>query len=161
MSVAVSIYYLNVAPSNNVTGIAWVIFSVLVLCLSAIIYGFTFKERAALVKESYEKLNHVYLLSKDPTEDKKNVEQQYSQILNITENHSDRDYVNALCLEYLNSSGVADPITGLKPKMDRAPTKFQWIYAIFWFAFRNLFILILYVIPFVAIRAISCLPSSQ
>ena len=55
--VAASIYHLKNGTSSEEM---WVIYSVLTLCISVFISGLSFKERAALIKDSYEALNTLY-----------------------------------------------------------------------------------------------------
>jgi hypothetical protein len=60
--VAASVYYLKYSSSDgDMSGIAWVVYSVLVLCMSGFINGLSFKQRAGLIKECYETLNDVYV----------------------------------------------------------------------------------------------------
>jgi hypothetical protein len=59
ISVAISIYYLKFNPSSEYASISWVIFSVLVLCVSCFINGFKFESRAGLIKECYETLGEL------------------------------------------------------------------------------------------------------
>ncbi|MBL0531363.1 SLATT domain-containing protein [Aeromonas caviae] len=67
-SVSVSIYYLK-NPQNGIESISWVVYSVLLLCISGFINGLSFKERASLVKECYESLNSIIHQLSDPTAD--------------------------------------------------------------------------------------------
>ena len=129
--VAVSIYYLVFAQSNNdLSGISWVVYSVLVLCLSGFINGLSFKERAGLIKECYETLNGLYHRAKKQDADIIAMAKEYDQILGVCENHNDDDYYRALCEAYVthpDPKGEKEEIN----KLDRLPTWYHWI-TIFW-----------------------------
>ena len=119
--VASAVYYLKegMAIDNpEITGIAWVVFSVLVLCISGFINGLSFKERAGLIKECYETLNGLYQKSRSQNSDVSKLGAEYDQILGVCENHSDRDYYMALCIEHLTKPGKGDKETGLKEGFD-------------------------------------------
>ena len=142
VSVAVSIYYLKFATEvskNKIAGITWVIYSVLVLCISSFINGLSFKERAGLIKECYETLNGFYqkLLN---DEDVIKLSSEYNQVLRVCENHTDIDYYCALCEVYLTTK---------KPKedLDRSPTKYQWYRVIQAKIIRVCFLSFVYLLP--------------
>lgn len=121
--VAASIYYLPKANAgNDLAGITWIIFSVLVLALSGFINGLTFKERAGLIKECYETLKELYETAKAGKLSEEDLNSRYKQILEMCENHSDNDYYTAMCEAYLTHPNPSDPKTGL----NRKPTKYIW-----------------------------------
>jgi len=131
--VAASIYYLEFAQrttNSNLAGISWVVYSVLVLCLSGFINGLSFKERAGLIKECYETLNGLYHQAKDDNADVIALAKEYGQILGVCENHNDDDYYRALCEAYATHH---DPkgTTKATEKLDRHPTWYHWV-TIFW-----------------------------
>jgi hypothetical protein len=148
-SVAISIYYLNFASSSNeISGISWVVFSVLVLSMSGFISGLSFKERAALIKESYEVLNRIYFKSLDEKSDSEQLAKEYEQIMGLCENHTDYDYYSALCIEYASSTKAIDSETGLKKGFDRKPGWYHWFSLTWWIAKRYLMFSFFYALPF-------------
>lgn len=117
-SVAISIYYLKFATENDYAGISWVVFSVLVLCISGFINGLNYKERASLIKECYETLHNLYqqaVVSTDQTE----IATKYEQVLNMCENHEEIDYYYALCEAHLTQPTPKESLT-------KHPTRFIW-----------------------------------
>ena len=107
--VAVAIYHLKASDSSAIAelgGVAWVVYSVLALCMSGFINGLSFKERAGLIKECYETLNTLYLKAKEvecevPNRSfsKVDIINEFNQILGVCENHKDVDYYKALLIE--------------------------------------------------------------
>ena len=124
-SVAASIYYLKLNTQSEYSDVAWVIFSVLVLCVSGFINGLSFKERAGLVKENYEQLHSLYQKSKSKTGDDPLLTNEYEEILNGSENHTDRDYYMALCIAWLSTTNPGK-------NLDRRPTKYIWLLFFFY-----------------------------
>ena len=158
--VATSIYYLKIGTqcvNSGLNGIAWVVFSVLVLCISGFINGLSFKERAGLIKECYETLNGLYHKSKDTNVDLDLLNAEYDQILGVCENHSDRDYYMALCVEHVTKPGKVDSKTGCKNGLDRCPTWYHWLFLAFWFGRRWLMLATLYSLPILIFSALECL----
>ena len=148
--VAASIYYLKFNASGagtDLSGIMWVIYSVLVLCVSGFINGLSFKERAVLIKENYETLTSIYHKAKADNADIKQLISEYSQVLNACENHKDRDYYLALCVEHLKVYGNVDPKTGCKNGLDRCPTTYHWLCVAISSLGRISVLLVLYVLP--------------
>jgi hypothetical protein len=149
-SVASAIYYLNlgeISSNPDLNGIAWVVFSVLVLCISGFINGLTFRERAGLVKECYETLNGLYNKSKAVDADLLLLNSEYDQILGVCENHTDRDYYLALCIEHVTKPGRVDATTGCKAGLDRCPTWYHWSFLAYWYGRRWLMLSTLYFLP--------------
>lgn len=145
-SVSVAIYLLgNEQTSSADINILWVIFSVLVLTVSGFINGLSFKERASLVKETYETLSRIYQECNENNED--GINREYQQILNVCENHKDKDYYKALCIEHLNSTKQADKDTGIKKNLDRKPSTYQWCYVAGVKLTRYLTLIFLYGLP--------------
>lgn len=148
--VAVSIYYLKFDKSGfqaDLAGVSWVIYSVLVLCISGFIAGLSFKERASLIKESYEALNNFYHKAKESDENVSSLSQEYGQIMGLCENHTDYDYYLALCIEYVTCTNAVDSQTGLKEGLDRRPTWYHWISITWWLSRRYLLLTVLYLLP--------------
>jgi len=148
--VASAVYYLKTAsPSgaSEISGIAWVVFSVLVLCVSGFINGLSFKERAGLIKECYETLNGLYQKSKNQDTDVSKLGADYDQILGVCENHSDRDYYLALCIEHVTKTGKVDKDSGLKKGLDRCPTWYHWLALGYWLVRRLIMLSLLYALP--------------
>ncbi|MHB1749847.1 MAG: SLATT domain-containing protein [Acidithiobacillus sp.] len=143
VSVCASIYYLRFNTQSGYANVVWVMFSVLVLCVSGFISGLSYKERAAIVKDGYESMNSLYRKSQKGNADFDEITKEYEQILNLSENHADIDYQSALCVTYLNHNCPRDPEKGL----DRRPTLYVWLAVIKWFFIRSLFILMLYSLP--------------
>lgn len=143
VSVAGSIYYLQFNSQSEYSGIAWVMFSVLVLCISGFINGLSYKERAAVVKESYESLNGLYRKAKLASADEESIADEYQQILNLCENHADIDYQISLCYTYLSHECPNNAKVGL----DRKPTPFIWLVVLKWLVLRFVLVFILYVLP--------------
>ena len=139
-SVAASIYYLEFNTQSEYAGIAWVLFSVLVLCISGFINSLGYKERAALVKDSYEALNGLYHEAKNNTVATNTLANEYEKILSVCENHSDIDYHLALCDAYLSSKNPHDDL-------DRMPTFYIWILFV-WYWFKRVLLLSgFYILP--------------
>jgi hypothetical protein len=91
-SVAAAIYYLKFDGNNSnseLCGIAWVIFSVLSLCIAGFVNGLSSKERAGLIKDCYETLNGIYHKSKSEDADIEKLNNDYYQILKVCENHTE------------------------------------------------------------------------
>ncbi|MBV1883022.1 MAG: SLATT domain-containing protein [Pseudomonadales bacterium] len=151
-AVAASVYYLKFSATNNGSaGIAWVVYSVLVLCMSGFINGLSFRQRSGLIKECYETLINVYHRAKQTeitgplTPDLEKISAEYEQILSVCENHLTIDYYMALCETYLTQSASNDKQGGL----DRTPTKFIWINVFYEFSKRILMLLAFYMLPIV------------
>ncbi|WP_238690819.1 SLATT domain-containing protein [Vibrio cholerae] len=109
-SVAVSVYYLK-NPQNGIEAISWVVYSVLVLCISGFINGLSFKERANLIKECYESLNSIMHQASKPNADLANLSTTYESKLNACENHTDKDFAIALCQEYWASTSTVRQVS--------------------------------------------------
>ncbi len=157
-SVSVSIYYLK-NPQNGIESISWVVYSVLLLCISGFINGLSFKERASLVKECYESLNSIIHQLSDPTADITKLALSYEAKLNACENHNDRDFAIALCQEYWASTDAVRKISkevhsGLfketaypKQALTRIPTSHHWYLAISYFFARFTVLTFFYLLP--------------
>lgn len=141
-SVCVSIYYLKNSTSDS-SPVAWVIYSVLVLCMSGFINGLSFKERSVLVKNCYEYIQN--LCSRmDQLNDNNDMEineikVDYKKILDSCENHTTEDYCMALCATYKLSLDAS--------KLDRHPQRCHWVIAGFYCFKRLLMLSTLYVLP--------------
>lgn len=150
--VAASIYYLkidNSSPNNELPGIIWVVYSVLILCMSGFITGLSFKERAGLIKECYEALNTFYQKAKTDNADIGAISKEYEQILGLCENHTDYDYYLALCIEYVTCPTPTDPKTKLKEGLDRRPTWYHWVSISYWIFKKYLLLTVLYFLPII------------
>ena len=143
VSVGASVYYLQYNSQSEYSSVAWVVFSVLVLCVSGFINGLSYEKRAAIVKDSYESLNSLYRKAKKANADADLINKEYEKILSLCENHTDIDYQIALCETYLSHSSPRDPEKGL----DRWPTKYVWLVVFKWFAIRSLSMFTLYALP--------------
>lgn len=143
VSVGGSVYYLQFNSQSEYSNVAWVVFSVLVLCVSGFISGLSYKERAAIVKDSYESLNSLYRKAKQKNADAESINNEYEQILSLCENHADIDYQIALCDTYLSHNSPRDPENGL----DRWPTKYVWLVVFKRFSIRSASIFTLYALP--------------
>lgn len=158
--VASAVYYLKKASpcsAAEISGIAWVVFSVLVLCISGFINGLSFKERAGLIKECYEALNGLYQKSKNQNPDVSKFGADYDQILRVCGNHSGRDYYLALCIEHVTKPGKVDKDTGLKKDLDRCPTWYHWLTLGYWFVRRLIMLSLLYALPVLIFISLECL----
>lgn len=142
-SVAAAIYYLKFNMQSEYAGVAWVVFSVLVLCISGFINGLGYKERAALVKDSYEALNGLYQRAKENSGSTTELANEYESILSVCENHEDIDYQLALCDTYLSHNNPDDSDKGL----DRKPTKYVWALVVAYHVKRLLLLSGLYILP--------------
>jgi hypothetical protein len=159
-SVASAVYYLAADSSSDaseISGIAWVVFSVLVLCISGFINGLSFKERSGLIKECYETLHGLYQKSKNQNPDVSKLGAEYDQILGVCENHLDRDYYLALCIEHVTKTGKADNETGLKKGLDRCPTRYHWLMLCYWNFRRFFMFVILYSLPVLIFILLECI----
>jgi hypothetical protein len=127
--VAVSIYYLKFGPSNpsiDLSGVSWLIFSILVLCISGFINGLSLKERAALIKKCYETLNGIYHQAKSENADIEELTLEYEQILSMCENHTDDDDYRALCITYATHHDPKGEVN-IADKLSRLPTWYHWL----------------------------------
>jgi len=147
-SVAISIYYLQFAVKNNYAGISWVVFSVLVLCISGFINGLNFKERAALIKECYETLNGLYHKANETDSNLPDISAKYEQVLNICENHKEIDYYIALCENFLTNDA--------SKRGDKLPTHYIWLKVIAYILRRWTYLLLFYLLPFALFLAMGC-----
>lgn len=165
-SVAVSVYYLK-TPQNGIESISWVVYSVLILCISGFINGLSFKERANLIKECYESLNSIMHKASQNNADIAKLSIVYESKLNACENHTDKDFAIALCQEYWASSSTVRQIskdfhadkseTKKKPPqaLTRIPTSHHWFLVITYFVFRYLILLFFYVLPIIILLALN------
>jgi len=147
---AVSIYYLNSNNDTSATGLAgitWIVYSVLVLCMSGFISGLTFNKRAGLIKECYETLYSFYHKSKAKGADVDQLTAEYNQIIRLCENHTDKDYYLALCIIHVTQSGKTDVKTGLKEGLDRRPTWYHWCSVVIWTVKHYMMLFVLYSLP--------------
>ncbi|MFM5093223.1 SLATT domain-containing protein [Aeromonas rivipollensis] len=157
-SVAVSVYYLK-NPQNGTEAISWIVYSVLVLCISGFINGLSFKERASLVKECYESLNSLIHQASYPNADIENLAATYESKLNACENHTDKDFAIALCQEYWASTKSIRQVSKKfhldtsenkkipKQALTRLPTSHHWFLAVSYFATRFFTLLFFYALP--------------
>ncbi|WP_034458619.1 SLATT domain-containing protein [Buttiauxella noackiae] len=156
-SVAISIYYIKFSDNDDLSGVSWVIYSVLILCMSGFINALSFKERAGLVKESYEALNLLLQKPAGTVDEKDIITNEYNKLLGVCENHTDVDYYTALCIEYSSSNASIDTRTNLKAGFDRAPGVYHWAQFIFWRIKRVVVLTVLYMIPVFILFAIKYL----
>ncbi|WP_417435006.1 SLATT domain-containing protein [Idiomarina abyssalis] len=153
--VGVSIYSLT---TNLTSPEAWVTYSVLTLCMSVFISGLSFKERAALIKDSYEALTGLYQQVKESEVETDNTsakssdtlkifQNQYASIMEISENHSDTDFAKAVCIAHCSSNEPFDSSSGLKKNLSKAPTNYMKFLVAIWYFKRFLLLTILYITP--------------
>ena len=165
--VAVSIFYMKLTPAadqESLAGITWIVYSVLILVMSGFIAGLSFKERAGLIKESYETLNTFYQKAKEPDANIAQISSEYEQIMGLCENHTDYDFYLALCLEHVTCIIPVDPKTKIKQKIDsdgnviegltRGPTWYHWLSVAWWVLKRHLLLTLLYLLPLALLLAI-------
>ena len=165
-SVAVSVYYLK-NPQNGIEAISWVVYSVLILCISGFINGLSFKERANLIKECYESLNSIMHQASEPNADFSNLGTAYESKLNACENHTDKDFATALCREYWASTATVRQVSKdfhsdssedkKKPKqaLTRIPTSHHWFLAASCFVTRLLMFVFFYILPVLILLALN------
>lgn len=154
-AVAASVFYLKFSvPGNDMSGIAWVVYSVLVLCISGFINGLSFKQRAGLIKECYETLNDIYhrikrLESGEPDASSiTELSTEYEKILGVCENHLTIDYYMALCETQLTESKKRKEATDKATSvLDKEPTPFIWFVVGFSLVKRWLMLGLFYVLP--------------
>ncbi|MDO3382466.1 SLATT domain-containing protein [Gilvimarinus algae] len=125
LSVSASVYNLKF-PAAESMQIVWIATSIWVLVISGYITGLSFKERASLIKESYQALQKLYELSKLPSSDQVELLEEYEKTLNLCENHKEIDYYTALCQEYLLAS-KGSKNDDIKSRLNRLPTPYVWI----------------------------------
>jgi hypothetical protein len=127
-AVCISILELTVTSKQPYFPAVMVILSVLILCASLFVGNRNFRERAMVLKQSYEKLGNLeslcyetmHLTSEDEKSSKLlDINNQYLIALSMSENHDDNDFKNALVEEYMNTH--ASDIT----KLTRRPTIFN------------------------------------
>ncbi|MPQ75696.1 SLATT domain-containing protein [Hydrogenovibrio sp. JE_KL2] len=99
IAVCTSIYGLKYQLDTNVE-LALIFLSIGILVLSIIVNYSRFNERAMEMKKSYEMLNKLH----DEADyfDQRTINNEYLGILELSENHTDLDYVSALVNEYEN-----------------------------------------------------------
>lgn len=165
-SVAVSVYYLK-NPQNGIETISWVVYSVLVLCISGFINGLSFKERAVLVKECYESLSSIMHQASKPYADISKLATEYEVKLNACENHTDKDFAIALCQEYWASTSTIRKISKTfhsdtskdksKPynALTRIPTSHHWFLATSYFFIRTCIFSFFYLLPVLILFALN------
>ncbi|MEY1519977.1 SLATT domain-containing protein [Providencia manganoxydans] len=165
-SVAVSVYYLN-NPQNGIEAISWVVYSVLVLCISGFINGLSFKERANLIKECYESLNSIMHQASKSNHDLDTLSTAYESKLNACENHTDKDFAIALCQEYWASTSSVRQVSKdfhsdtsenkQQPKqaLTRIPTSHHWFLTVSYFVVRLLTLVFFYVLPVLILLALN------
>lgn len=141
IGVVASIYYVKFEPNSEVSGISWIIYSVLLLCISIFIGSFSFKSRADKVKECYEALNTLLHQKAITDTDKDQVKKDYELILNSCENHNFVDHTFALIETYLTTID--------KTKVNPHPTYFHWYILVKAKLYRFLVILSLYIAPII------------
>lgn len=140
-SLAVSIYYIG-STQSVLSSKSWIIYSAMILAISSFINGFSYKERAALIKENYEYLKNLYQHSKYLEENKRStyrVQMKYNIALNKCENHSPTDYITALYETYQSSAD--------KTLVDPHPTKHQIRHFKINRFIRTLTLITLYLLP--------------
>lgn len=158
-SVAASIFYLKVDDTDHLAGVSWVVFSVLVLCISGFINGLSFKERAGLVKECYETLNGLYQRARPNDADIDALAQEYEQVLGVCENHTDDDHYRALCETYLTHPDPRGLKESTEPEdcLSQLPTWYHWV-CVFWSVVKRWAMLItLYLLPIGIYFALECI----
>lgn len=165
-SVAVSVYYLK-NPQSGIEAISWVVYSVLVLCISGFINGLSFKERANLIKECYESLNSIIHQASKPNADLENLSTTYESKLNACENHTDTDFAVALCREYWASTSTVRKVSKVfhsdtsenkqqpQQALTRIPTSHHWFLAAYYFVVRFLILMFFYVLPVLILFALN------
>lgn len=97
-SIAVSVYFL-VYPQNKDFQIVLLIFSIIIFCLSCLIPSFQYKERANLFRQCYLALDKISRNSQNSNQEALLAEQ-YQEVLNLCENHTEYDYYWAVLNEY-------------------------------------------------------------
>ncbi|WDE04783.1 SLATT domain-containing protein [Thalassomonas viridans] len=143
-AVFVSVYYLKFNATSEYSGVAWVVFSVMVLIISSFTSALSFKERAALIKECYETLSGIYQRAiKTPAD--KNIETEYGQVLSVCENHTDKDFHKAICLEYLSHSTP----NGVSGGLTKIPTRYIWFMFLIHCFYRIMFLFFMYSLPII------------
>lgn len=169
-AVGVSVYYLKIDSQQDKTqAIAWVLYSVLILCLSVFINGLSFKERAALIKECYESLSSIMIQARSENSDISALSREYESKLNACENHTDNDFALALCQEYWASSPVVKKATKEKHKygyqnvenaLTRAPTSHHWYLTFKYFFLRYITLLTFYALPVIVLVFLKLISSN-
>lgn len=161
ISVAVAVYYLG---GNNLSvgaesksNIVWIVFSIMVLCVSGFINGLSFKERAAASKVCYRKLSVIHQKTLIDGCDIDRLESKYFKVINKHENHLTVDYFKALCVDYLVSNGKKCDHSGIKEGMDRKPTIYQFLFFIFVWLRRFMMFIMLYILPVIIFFAFESL----
>lgn len=155
--VAISIYYLKFTPPPNqqdLSGVSWIVYSVLVFGLSGFISGLSFKERAGLVKESYETLNTFYHKAKDDNANIEEITAEYERIMGLCENHKDIDYYHALCLEHVTNNKDLNKKSRCKEGLDRCPNWFHRLSVAWWRIKRLALFSLFYSLPILLYHAI-------
>ena len=151
-AVFVSVYYLKFNTTSEYSGVAWVVFSVMVLIISSFTSGLSFKERAALIKECYETLSGIYQKASNTSTDT-TIENEYEQVLSVCENHTDKDFYMAICLEYLSHPNPNAKTGGLTKK----PTRYIWfMFGLYWLS-KVIFLLFMYCLPIIIFAVLESL----
>ena len=124
----------------------------MVLMISSFTSGLSFKERAALVKECYETLSGIYQKSLNNESDK-NIEKEYEQVLSVCENHTDRDFHTAMCLEYWSHLSPNATEGGLTKK----PTRYIWFMFVLYWLSQVFFLVLMYSLPILIFAVLEAL----
>jgi len=143
-TVSVSILELKSPSTNGYFAVTMVSLSVLILCASMFIGNRNFKERAMLLKNCYELLSEVEIKTKQDNANIIDINKEYQNILNVSENHSDIDFKYALVSEYLNNHKPHDKLT-------RLPTTFNFIEVIIFKIFNFLKLAVFFILPIITI----------
>ena len=111
--VCTSIYGLKYGLSNNIE-LGLIFLSIGILVISIIVNYSRFNERAMEMKKSYEMLNKLH--DEATFLDERTINNEYRNILELSENHKEIDYLSALVNEYENL-----PEHKRDPKKDNYP----------------------------------------
>jgi hypothetical protein len=120
-------------------------FSIFILAFSLYGANSRFSQRASQMKENYIALQQLYFLVKDANVIQREHREEYSQLLNMAENHTEIDDVRAVLHEWHKTTD--------KELMSRKPRAHQYVYLIYHYIIRTLFLLLLFSLPLALIIA--------
>lgn len=129
---AAAIYYLVFNPTSKDVNLSWVIYSVLILCISTFLNGRNYRQRADLIKQCYIALK--CLRENTHTEDE--ISKHYSEILETNENHTTMDYDIAILDSYLRRDAI-----------DKKPNWYSTCRVIVYYLIRFTTLFIIYSLP--------------
>ena len=163
-----SIYYLTSEDESQLATVAWLALSILALTASLFVTTLRFSERASLLKECYETLQELQERYQNDEVDETYVISEYKRIRGLSENHTESDFINAVCSTTLLATPQNDHSKLARSQQDsdvsdssKRPPKYMWL--LFWLdKLRKLIVVAaLYSLPVLLFVCIEFAPFSR